>query len=87
MEALATTTLSSKGQIVIPEAIRNRLGLQVGMQFVVVGDKDTVIMKTITRPDMRSFDTLIRESRRQARASGLKRSDVTRAIAKARGRG
>ena len=38
MEVLATTTMSSKGQVVIPEAIRNRLGLQTGAQFVVVGD-------------------------------------------------
>ena len=85
MEVLATTTMSSKGQVVIPEAIRNRLGLQTGAQFVVVGDKDVVIMKTITRPDLRAFDHLIQQSRRQAKASGLKRSDISRAIAKARG--
>ena len=87
MDNLATTVMSSKGQVVIPEAIRNRLGLQAGAQFVVVGDKDVVIMKTIARPDIRAFDHLIKESRRQARASGLKRSDITRAIAKARGHG
>ncbi len=37
MESLATTKLSSKGQVVIPEEIRLRLGLKEGTQFVVVG--------------------------------------------------
>ena len=44
MEGLATTKMSSKGQVVIPEEIRKRLGLKSGSQFVVVGDKDTVIL-------------------------------------------
>lgn len=86
MENLATTVMSSKGQVVIPEAIRARLGLQPGVQFVVVGDRDVVIMKTITRPDLRSFDDLVKQSRQQAKAAGLKRKDIPRIIAKARGR-
>ena len=37
MKTLATTKLSSKGQVVIPEEIRNRLGLETGAQFVASG--------------------------------------------------
>ena len=40
MSSAATTTLSSKGQVVIPEEIRIRLGLKAGAQFVVLGDRD-----------------------------------------------
>src|SRR5690606_2270948 len=47
----ATTKLSSKGQVVIPEEIRERLGLKPGAQFVVVGDRDVVILKVIHQPD------------------------------------
>lgn len=86
MEELATTKMSSKGQVVIPEEIRKRLGLKVGSQFVVVGDKDTVILKTISPPSMKEFNQLIKEARRQAKLAGLKRSDITVAIAKARER-
>jgi len=78
--------MSSKGQVVIPEEIRDRLGLQSGTQFVVVGDRDVVILKAISTPSMREFDNLIAQARRQARKSGLKRSDVDTAIAKVRGR-
>ena len=49
MANLATTKMSSKGQVVIPEDIRKRLKLKSGSQFVVVGDKDIVILKTRIR--------------------------------------
>ena len=50
MTETATTTLSSKGQVVIPEEIRNRLGLKAGAQFVVLGDRDVVIFKVLEPP-------------------------------------
>ena len=84
MPNLATTKMSSKGQVVIPEDIRKRLGLKAGAQFVTVGDKDVVILKVISPPSMEEFDALISEARKQARKAGLKRSDITAAIAKAR---
>ena len=86
MPTLTTTRMSSKGQVVIPEEIRDRLGLQSGTQFVVVGDRDVVILKAISTPSMKEFDKLIAQARQQARKSGLKRSDVDAAIAKVRGR-
>lgn len=86
MQGLATTKMSSKGQVVIPEEIRKRLGLKVGSQFVVVGDKDTVILKAISPPSMKEFNELVKEARRQAKTVGLKRSDIAVAIAKSRGR-
>ncbi len=84
MSNLATTKMSSKGQVVIPEGIRKRLGLKAGAQFVVVADKDVVILKAISPPSMEDFDALISEARKQARKTGMKRSDITAAIAKVR---
>jgi AbrB family looped-hinge helix DNA binding protein len=86
METIATTRMSSKGQIVIPETIRKRLNLNAGAQFVVVGEGDVVILKAISAPGMESFDALIQEARQQAKAAGLDRADVSRAVSKARGR-
>lgn len=84
MTESATTTLSSKGQVVIPEEIRTRLGLKVGAQFVVVGDRDVVILKVLEPPALRDFDTLVGRARRAARQAGLKQADLTRAVAKVR---
>ena len=86
MAPLATTKMSSKGQIVIPEDIRKRLGLKPGAQFVVVGQNDVVILKTITQPSMNEFDQLISEARKQAKKAGMKKADVTAAIQKVRKR-
>jgi len=50
MSTIATTKLSSKGQVVIPERIRKKLGLEPGTEFVVLGDKDVVVLKTVKAP-------------------------------------
>jgi len=84
MAALSTTKMSSKGQVVIPEAIRKRLGLEPGDQFVVVASKDAVILKAIVPPSMREFDELLADARKLARRAGLKRSDIANAVAAAR---
>ena len=81
---LATTKMSSKGQVVIPEDIRKRLNLKEGMQFVVTGKDDVVILKAISEPSMDEFESLIKEAREQAKQAGLKRSDISAAIEKAR---
>jgi AbrB family looped-hinge helix DNA binding protein len=85
MENVATTRMSSKGQVVIPEAVRNRLGLKTGAQFVVMADRDVVILKTIAAPARNEFSTLAARARRQARELGLRVSDVARAVRKVRG--
>jgi len=84
MASIATTKMSSKGQVVIPESIRKRLGLKEGAQFVVVGEKGVVILKTISPPSMNEFDDLIQEARNQARRAGMRKSDIVDAISKAR---
>lgn len=86
MDNLATTRMSSKGQVVIPEAIRKQLNLKEGSQFIVVGEGDVVILKAISALDLASFDALIQKARQQAEASGLKRADIADAVTKARGK-
>jgi AbrB family looped-hinge helix DNA binding protein len=86
MANLATTRMSSKGQVVIPEDIRKRLKLKTGSRFVVVGKDDMIIFKTIAPPSMAEFDGLIAEARIQAKKVGLKRADISSAIARVRRR-
>ena len=85
MALVATTRLSSKGQVVIPEEVRNQLGLKTGDQFIVLGEGDAVILKSITPPSMREFDTVIEKARKQARAARMKRSDIAKAVVSIRG--
>ncbi len=86
MREAATTRLSTKGQVVIPEEVRTRLGLKSGAQFVVLGEGDVVILKVIQTPEMADFDELIGQARKAARRAGLTRKDVSEAITKVRAR-
>jgi len=87
MADLATTRLSSKGQVVIPEEIRKALGLEPGARFVVLSDGDVVILKRIDAPARSEVRALAAKVRRQARGAGVKPADVQRAIRDVRRRG
>jgi len=50
MANVATTRMSTKGQVVIPENIRRQLRLKAGSQFVVLGKDDVVILRAISPP-------------------------------------
>jgi AbrB family looped-hinge helix DNA binding protein len=83
---IATTKMSSKGQVVIPEIVREALGLESGCQFLVLGEKDAVILKTISPLSKKEFSNLLLKARKEAKKAGLKPKDVSGAIAKIRGR-
>ena len=86
MANISTTKMSSKGQVVIPENIRKQLNLKAGAQFVVVGEKDVVILKNIATPSLDEFGALIAEARKKGKKAGIKKSDIKDAILKVRGR-
>jgi AbrB family looped-hinge helix DNA binding protein len=84
MITAATTTLSSKGQVVIPEEIRLQLGLEAGAQFVVIADRDVVIFKLLEPPSLKEFATLVGRARQVAKQTGMTRGDVANAVKKVR---
>ena len=84
MKPVATTKMSSKGQVVIPESIRRALKLESGTQFVVVAEDDVVILKTITPPSLEAFDDVISRARQQAGEAGLTPAKAAETTAKYR---
>lgn len=84
MDQIATTKMSSKGQIVIPEGVRQRLGLESGAQFVVMADKDVIILKSITPPSMMEFSALIAKTRKAVKKAGITEQDLKNAISETR---
>ena len=84
MNTVATTRMSSKGQIVIPEEIRNSLHLKTGTRFVVVGEGDVVVLKTISPPSFDEFEGIILQARQAAIESGLEPRDIENAIREVR---
>ena len=47
------TTISEKGQVVIPQSIRKELGIKPKNKFLVYGRGDTIIMKKLELPSLK----------------------------------
>ena len=84
MTTLEITSVSAKGQVVIPAPIRSALGIDTGTKLAVVTDGSNVLMKPIEAPKLEVFRELAAESRAAARKAGLKRTDVRKSLRKAR---
>jgi AbrB family looped-hinge helix DNA binding protein len=46
------TTVSAKGQVVIPQTLREKLKLKPKTKLLVYGEGDTIIMKKLFLPDL-----------------------------------
>ena len=79
MPQVSTTKLSSRGQVVIPEEIRNAMHLHSGDKFLVLCENDVIILKTIS-PSVENFKPLINKIRKIAKEAGLTKDDVQSAI-------
>ena len=84
MQTVSTTKMSSKGQVVIPEKIRKSLSLESGTQFIVLGEDDVIVLKTILPPSVSEFDSVVNRAREQAKAAGMVPEDITAAIRQSR---
>jgi antitoxin PrlF len=80
---MPTATLTTKGQVTIPKAVRKHLGVDTGDRLsFVVQDDGTVIVKPITR-DVRELGGLLhRPGRRAVSISEMERGIARRMRAK-----
>jgi len=78
--AIEITSMSTKGQIVIPTAIRKSLNLGSGAKFMIVVEGDCILLKPIVRPAEDTFERIMALGDRVQRELGLKDSDVKSAI-------
>ncbi len=76
---LEMTRVSSKGQVVIPGLIRERLGLTDGSRLLVFGEGDTIILKKVGLPSRDSRETLA-AVRKKIRELSVSREDVLREV-------
>lgn len=80
MNTLDVTTMSSKGQVVIPTDIRKELGLLAGAKLMVLTDGSNLLLKPVQTPKLQAFQTLIQRSRHYAKQAGLRKSALAKAL-------
>lgn len=85
---IETTKMSSRGQIVIPQGIREEINASEGTLFVIIGTNDTLILKKIETPTkeklISELDTIAKEGKKRLQKKGLKESDIQKIIEKSR---
>ena len=84
MKTMEVTTISSKGQVVIPSIIRQEMGLSNGSKLMVLTDGDNLLLKPLQKPRLQAFRALVKRSERYAKEAGLKKKDVAKALKKIR---
>lgn len=82
----AKTTLSAKGQVVIPKDVRDHLGLKPGQQLDVIETAGGVLLRPAFQKSGRSFDEItasIRKIMGKYKGPPLTIEEIDAAIAKA----
>ena len=87
MGEVVITRLSSKGQIVLPKALRETLGLESGDIFALFGEEDTIMLKRIDLPSEKEFEKLLVWGQKYAKKHKISRKDVLKAIEESRRKG
>jgi AbrB family looped-hinge helix DNA binding protein len=85
---IETIKMSSKGQIVIPQSLREELGMGEGSLFAVYGEHDTLVLKKISTPSKESLindlQALAEKSRKRLQSQGISEKDISKIVQKSR---
>lgn len=85
-----TTRMSSKGQVVIPQDVREETHAEEGTIFAVIGSKDTIILKKLEKPSkdmmMRELEGIAKEGKKRLERKGIKETDIPEIVQKSRGK-
>ncbi len=80
MSDISTTKMSSKGQVVIPEEIREYMHLESGVKFIVMATNDSIIFKRITPISPNEVTALLKASRAMAKKYKFNKKDVVESV-------
>lgn len=72
-EKIEMGTVSSRGQICIPNSIREDLGLKEGSKILFVLTDDSLLVKKV---NMQSFAEITKPLKEAAKKAGMKESEV-----------
>ncbi|HLC77406.1 MAG TPA: AbrB/MazE/SpoVT family DNA-binding domain-containing protein [archaeon] len=77
-------TLSERGQIVIPQDVREKMHLEPGSKFAVFPIEDSIVLKKIEMPSLEKWDDVLKSLRAEAKKKGITEKDVDRMVQETR---
>lgn len=88
--SVETVRVSTNGQLVIPKAARDELGVHEGTLFAIVASGDTLVLKKMETPDegtlWKELDRVAKEGGKRLTAKGLSEKDIPDLVERARKR-
>lgn len=85
-----TIKMSSKGQVVIPQGIREEICASEGTVFAVISGRDSIVLKKVAMPSKEELICELRriakEGRKRLEAKGIKEADIPGIVERARKR-
>lgn len=79
--------MSPKGQLVVPQEIREKEGFVAGDRFIPFQIKEGILFKRVKIPDIKmEFESLSKEIQKQLQARKIKENEIKEAIKWARKR-
>ena len=84
MSVVEITSMSTKGQVVIPASMRKKLNIHGGSKLIVVQDGENILMKPIEKPRDDEFDRIMKLADEIMSESDLTEADLAEAIRESR---
>ena len=85
---IETTKMSSRGQIVIPQNVRDEIHAEEGTVFLVMTNSDTLILKKVAMPSkedvIRNLENFAKEATKRVEKLGIKERDIPDLVHKLR---
>lgn len=82
--SIEITKMTSKGQVVIPQGIRENKGLVDGEKFLVYDIDDSIILKRVRNlekaKDREEFDRVFKSMWKTSKARGVTKKDIAEQV-------
>ena len=81
---IETTKMSSRGQIVIPQNVREEIEANEGTIFIVMTSGDSLLLKKVETPSkqevLENLEKMAKEGEKIAEKAGIKERDVANIV-------
>ena len=86
MNAVEITTIGERGQVVIPQSLREELKIHKGDKFMLMHKDEMIIMKPLHPPTKAEFEKMLNKAHKHAEKHNLTEKDMWDAIERVRKR-
>lgn len=77
---VSITKVSSRGQVVIPSEIREKMNLEEGNLLMILDNDGSICLKKVELPKIKSWEEVTKPFKEAAKKAGFTKEDLDRVI-------